>query len=242
MDAETKPVEQRRKIHHFNSRPHTKQEKRRGKKESKKRRREKKRRNTKHKNKREDEPIKVVSVRGQKNELPGILSRAGIILNNARKTISARRIDVESTAARNVLTLQDAKRKSKAPHSDRPPPKRKSTWKELNSTCFGKEKKFVGAGTFSKCYQTTYRGNQVVVREVKDLKNVCYEARVLDELGDHPSLPFLFGITSKACSLVMQFHGLGGNRPATFFRAGCDGSPSDAKTWKLLLIDLVDAV
>ncbi|XP_078366072.1 GLH-binding kinase 1-like [Oculina patagonica] len=40
----------------------------------------------------------------------------------------------------------------------------------------------------------------------------------------------------------MQFHGLSGNRPVTFFKAAHDGSTSEAKTWKGLLIDLVEAV
>ena len=38
---------------------------------------------------------------------------------------------------------------------------------------------------------------------------LIYEAQIINKLGDHPGLPFLFGVCSRSAPfhLIMQFHG-----------------------------------
>ena len=85
--------------------------------------------------------------------------------------------------------------------------------------------KHLGSGTYGSCYLGSYRGLDVVVKqlnlkkynretqedaETRVRKELIYEARIINKLGDHPGLPLLFGVCSKRAPfrLVMQFHGV----------------------------------
>jgi hypothetical protein len=80
--------------------------------------------------------------------------------------------------------------------------------------------KIGSAGTFGNCYLGVYRGEfKVVVKEIKQVSNsvrenekakqeVIHEASALSLLGDHVGLPHLFGVCtdeSPYC-LILQFH------------------------------------
>ena len=78
-----------------------------------------------------------------------------------------------------------------------------------------------GRGSYGACYLAEYRGIQVVVKEMLEGKSVdaerrkrkvLREAEVIDNLGDHSGLPFLFGvlIEKEPYCLVLQFHGVEG--------------------------------
>jgi len=85
--------------------------------------------------------------------------------------------------------------------------------------------KHLGSGTYGSCYLGSYRGLDVLVKqlnlkkynretqedaETRVRKELIYEARIINKLGDHPGLPLLFGVCSKRAPfrLVMQFHGV----------------------------------
>lgn len=80
----------------------------------------------------------------------------------------------------------------------------------------------IGSGTFGNVFLAEYRGMKVAVKEMKGKdgsnketehcrQEVLHEANILMNLGDHPNLPFLFGICTKhqPFSIVLQFHGTG---------------------------------
>lgn len=81
----------------------------------------------------------------------------------------------------------------------------------------------IGSGTFGTVYLAEYRGMKTAVKEIKKRKDspeetercrreVLHEAQILQSLGDHPNLPFLFGVCTKMepFCLLLQFHGIGG--------------------------------
>lgn len=78
----------------------------------------------------------------------------------------------------------------------------------------------IGSGTFGNVFLAEYRGMKVALKEMKGKdgsqketercrQEVLHEANVLVNLGDHPNLPFLFGMCTKhqPFSIVLQFHG-----------------------------------
>lgn len=88
----------------------------------------------------------------------------------------------------------------------------------------------IGSGTFGNVFLAEYRGMKVAVKDMKGKdgsqkeiercrQEVLHEANVLINLGDHPNLPFLFGICTKQppFSIVLQFHGTG-NKSLTLHR------------------------
>ena len=78
----------------------------------------------------------------------------------------------------------------------------------------------VGSGSNGQCFHAHYRGIDVIVKQMKHSnyavdkekarKNLLHEAEVIAVLGDHASLPMLFGVVTKSLPmcLVTQFHGL----------------------------------
>ena len=81
----------------------------------------------------------------------------------------------------------------------------------------------IGSGTFGTVYLAEYRGMKTAVKEIKKRKDspeetercrreVLHEARILQSLGDHQNLPFLFGVctTMEPFCLVLQFYSIGG--------------------------------
>ena len=82
----------------------------------------------------------------------------------------------------------------------------------------------IGSGTFGNVFLSRYRGMKAVVNEIKMRgastdsseskrckQEVVHEGRMLRMLGDHPNLPFLFGVITQRepDALVKQFHGIG---------------------------------
>ena len=80
----------------------------------------------------------------------------------------------------------------------------------------------IGSGSFGDVFLAKYRGMDAVVKEIKQRdettkererckREVLHEGKMLRLLGDHPNLPFLFGVLtwSEPFALVMQFHGAG---------------------------------
>lgn len=89
----------------------------------------------------------------------------------------------------------------------------------------------IGSGTFGTVYLAEYKGMKTAVKEIKKRKDspketercrreVLHEAQILQSLGDHPNLPFLFGVSTKMepFYLVLQFHG-NGTKSATLHEA-----------------------
>lgn len=77
---------------------------------------------------------------------------------------------------------------------------------------------------FSKCFLAKYSEIKVVAKEYKGAtsstednsfewcrKEATHEAPVIQQLGDHPGIPLLFGVMLKQqpVSIVLKFHGNG---------------------------------
>ena len=80
----------------------------------------------------------------------------------------------------------------------------------------------IGSGTFGNVFLAMYRGIKTVAKEMKKRDEsrketerckleVLHEARMLRSLGDHPNLPFLFGVVTERepYAIVIQFLGTG---------------------------------
>lgn len=80
----------------------------------------------------------------------------------------------------------------------------------------------IGSGTFGQVFLPEYRGMKSVVKEMKRWNQSCketelckrevlHEATVINIFGDHPNLPFMFGVCTEKepFSLVLQFMGRG---------------------------------
>lgn len=108
-------------------------------------------------------------------------------------------------------------------HDKKVAPMKPVTLREINTSLLVKTSdKPIGSGTFGQVFLAEYRGMKAVVKEMKRRNEskketerckheVLHEARVLVNLGDHPNLPFLFGICTEKepFSLVIQFYGKG---------------------------------
>ena len=78
----------------------------------------------------------------------------------------------------------------------------------------------VGSGSFGQCFLGRYRGFDVIVKQMthnetsedeeRARRDLLHEAKVVSALGDHPHLPMIFGVDTKASPLclVTQFHGV----------------------------------
>ena len=84
--------------------------------------------------------------------------------------------------------------------------------KEINPVEIVRTKKSLGCGTFGVCYLAYYRSIVVAVKkfrmnlnksrsEVK--RDLLREARIVNHLGDHRYLPFLFGAVVKGEQLML---------------------------------------
>lgn len=82
----------------------------------------------------------------------------------------------------------------------------------------------IGSGTFGTCFLAKYRDIEVVVKEYKGAassttdrgfkrrrKEATHEARVIQQLGEHPGIPLLFGVVlqQQPVGIVLKFHGSG---------------------------------
>ena len=102
------------------------------------------------------------------------------------------------------------------------------------------ESKVVGSGTFGSCFSAVYRGNFGVIVKVMHTKDssskemerakqeVLHEAQVIANLGDHPSIPHLFGVCIDRAPfyLVLQRHAVKGVS-VTLSKALTNGSISE---------------
>ena len=70
-----------------------------------------------------------------------------------------------------------------------------------------------------------------------------HEANVLLRLGDHPGIPFLFGVClkEKPVSIVMKFHG-DGKDSLTVYKAAKNSLISEKKEWNTILCETADAL
>ena len=111
----------------------------------------------------------------------------------------------------------------------------------------------IGSGTFGTCYPGTYRGISVVIKEYKEKassrdsnhslsllqREAKHEAHVLQQLGDHPGIPLLFGVILKQLpvSLVLKFHGDSGES-LTVYKAAKNNKVTEQKEWNRILFYL----
>ena len=77
----------------------------------------------------------------------------------------------------------------------------------------------VGSGSFGQCFLARYRSIKVIVKQMKHSetaedkerarRDLLHEVKIISALGDHPSLPIIFGVVTKTLPLclVTQFHG-----------------------------------
>ncbi|XP_068715514.1 probable serine/threonine-protein kinase DDB_G0267514 [Montipora foliosa] len=131
--------------------------------------------------------------------------------------LADRRKRVEKEAARIVEEQgHEARgtRKRAGVHQDKGVPKKVpcqslGSVKEINPFQVTVDGKHLGSGTYGSCYIGSYRGLDVVVKQLKIKKyrgetqedaerrvrnELIYEARIINKLGDHPGLPLLFGV------------------------------------------------
>lgn len=111
--------------------------------------------------------------------------------------------------------------------------------------------KSVGSGTFGTCYPGTFRGIRVVIKEYNDTgrplkslqREVRHEAFIIKQLGDHPGIPLLFGVSTKdiPVSLVLKFHGDSGES-LTIYKAAKSKKRSEGKEWSMIFLETAEAV
>ena len=115
----------------------------------------------------------------------------------------------------------------------------------------------LGSGTFGTCYPGTFRQYRVVIKEYKDRTHMNgehdslewlrraarHEACVLKQLGDHPGIPWLFGVcTAKMpVSIVMKFHN-DGEESVTIYKAAKDKKVTETKKWNGIFWETSEAL
>lgn len=70
-----------------------------------------------------------------------------------------------------------------------------------------------------------------------------HEARVIKQLGDHPGIPWLFGVctTKMPVSIVMKFHN-DGEEGVTIYKAAKDKKVAEAKKWNGIFLETSEAL
>ena len=110
----------------------------------------------------------------------------------------------------------------------------------------------IGTGTFGSCYLARFRGLQVVLKEFKERSNIsveelrkeaAYEARVVQQLGDHPGIPLLFRVMLQQpiVALVFQFHDEN-DRSLTLYKAAKEKSFTENQEWNRVLSEVAEAL
>ena len=115
----------------------------------------------------------------------------------------------------------------------------------------------LGSGTFGTCYPGTFRQYRVVIKEYKARTHMNgehdslerlrraarHEARVIKQLGDHPGIPWLFGVctTKMPVSIVMKFHN-DGEESVTIYKAAKDKKVAEAKKWNGIFLETSEAL
>lgn len=113
----------------------------------------------------------------------------------------------------------------------------------------------IASGTFGTCSLAKYRDIEVVVKECKGAassttdrgferrrKEATHEARVIQQLGDHPGIPLLFGVVlqQQPVSIVLKFHGSGDNN-LTLIKAAKEKKIAK-KDWQKIFCEVADAL
>ena len=115
----------------------------------------------------------------------------------------------------------------------------------------------LGSGTFGTCYPGTFRQFRVVLKEYKvrsrtEDEDCCLEllrrearreARVIKELGDHPGIPWLFGVCTvkMPVSIVLKFHS-DGDDSWTIYKSAKGKKVAERKEWKDIFVETADAL
>ena len=202
----------------FKSREHGKQEKRKQRKAWRKRKREAKRGNPEQQPRAEDVPLQDV-------EAPEIsAAKPEEETNEQRFSRGKKLVELAKKRKREdeVLKPVTAKLSRK---NDTKETKKLHSFKELDRDLLViDESEVVGSGTFGSCFSAVYRGNfRVIVKAMntrdsssKEMERakqeVVHEAEVIANLGDHPSIPHLFGVCIDRAPfyLVLQQHAVKG--------------------------------
>lgn len=134
--------------------------------------------------------------------------------------------------------------------------KRRLEIKEIDPAHVVKSKFLLGSGTYGSCYLGSYRGMTVVVKELKErgtkrkeeefarLKaELTNEAEIIQNLGDHPGVPLLFGICSLKLplKLILQFHGER-QQSLTIEKALRTKKVLEKKLWFLIIKNIAEAL
>lgn len=237
----------------YHSRPHSKEEKKKGKKRSKKNRWEKKNAVDERRlvdlvkaevlrDLQEKKAAKVPLADAPK--MPSMLRGAQMVkAANKRKVAHGDTSKIPRASYQSATRVQPQP-PTNHPVTDRSDGKRLSP-RKVNLDCLDSSSEFIAAGTFGKCFLSKYLGFRVVTKEVASYALAQAEAKILESLPDHRSLPYLFGITPPSKDpplLVMKFHGEIG-RPLTLHEVIHEGSPAIGRqNWKAVLADIVSAV
>ena len=169
---------------------------------------------------------KRIIQRDDEHENPVSASNAGIIFSRGKKLVSLAakmkmtRPEVSSQSNSRVFNKS---RTGKSAEDRGNPETRLQAVQELDPSLLIKtDDKPIGSGTFGNVFLAMYRGMKTVVKEMKKRdesrketerckQEVLHEAKMLRSLGDHPNLPFLFGVLTERepYAIVIQFLGTG---------------------------------
>ena len=125
--------------------------------------------------------------------------------------------DFDDKKTQPIVDFQERKPDEKRKAEQNTSKRRSDFPKEISCREIVRSEKFLGCGTFGTCYLAHYRSIMVAVKEFKERskslneikREVLHEAKMISHLGDHRSLPLLFGVVtkSKPLRLITQFHG-----------------------------------
>ena len=159
------------------------------------------------------------------HENPVSAVNAGIMFSRGKKLLSLAKLkrtrhEVSSQSNSRVFNKS---RTGKTAEDRRKPETRLQAVQELDPSLLIKtDDRPIGSGTFGNVFLAKYRGMETVVKEMKKRDEsrkeserckleVLHEAKMLRSLGDHPNLPFLFGVLTERepYAIVIQFLGTG---------------------------------
>ena len=163
------------------------------------------------------------------HENPVSAMNAGIMLSRGKKLLSLAKLkrtrpEVSSQSNSRIFNKS---RTGKSAEDGRKPETRLQAVQELDPSLLIKtDDRPIGSGTFGNFFLAKYRGMETVVKEMKKCDEsreeterckleVLHEAKMLRSLGDHPNLPFLFGVLTERepYAIVIQFLGTGKETP-----------------------------
>ena len=150
---------------------------------------------------------------GQEIPTHGVITRGRMMVNCARRSSGQKRLFEDRGTSTFAVTTEVKKRRV----MERQTAELRDIDAKLVTTKYDKK---VGSGTYGECYLGSYKGIDVVIKEMKSQSNnssqakreVIREGRVISALGDHEGLPLLFGAVtgSEPYGLVFKFHNVEG--------------------------------